>query len=647
MLIKSRLYPHPDEGFFSYAVRIAEENGYPNYHSVYHAAELKIRKGFNLNILFKEDLEKNGLTKTLGPIVASKINCMIQKTKSGNRIYDVEVYGKTIPNYLVVTSFVKLCSACMVDNRYIKNLWQFLPITTCHLHKCLLIDQCPICHSPFQWHSSVLEGCRSCGANWELIYKKSTTVPVHETILSDLFCHKLGLIPMPTRSNYAEGLFDLEFNELASLLSLTAWVMPGDHLFWNMNYFKQKNNADIHQLLMNSVKVYSEWPNQFFSFLSQLQGQINYYSKGKGKRSKEESPGIHLSAFGDYYTKLYDELTANSFDFVRDAFEIFMVKHKKNAYIKQYRKIDFSKLTMVYYTGQDVLKKYGMDPKTFRTYIQRGFFDGFETLSNKKKVMLATRESVDMFMLRHNESLNSFDAAARIGINHERLLIDLYKAGFIKAIRGPEVDRHQHWRFDAESLDQLRDMFESRVIVKDADPQQVINFHKASKTIEGRYTPSYLELITKVQEGSLHPCGVDNEQIGLCRFQFVKSDVNASFKHELDKIKNDQYSLVEASQKLQMSRNRLSYLIKQGFLEHRIEPNGYILISYESLKCFKDTYITLGEIQKQTGKSGLSLLILLKGENYLPVNGEKIHEAHQYLFARTDELLRFINPWSI
>lgn len=164
-----RIFPFSDEGFYSYAIRMARANKLSFTGYIYRESQVIYKKVINPNIIKYEKSHENSLVNHVGRSVVEKSNFMYQTNSTSHRSYNVDIYGMTFHQHLILKQKPKFCPLCMQSKGYIRNIWQFVPITTCYEHVCMLIDKCPCCTKQFKWDDCILEGCTNCHVSWKEI----------------------------------------------------------------------------------------------------------------------------------------------------------------------------------------------------------------------------------------------------------------------------------------------------------------------------------------------------------------------------------------------------------------------------------------------------------------------------------------------
>lgn len=97
---------------------------------------------------------------------------------------------KVTKSYLMRPLRPQLCTLCMAEHMYCRLNWDLQFVCVCHVHSCMLVDQCPQCRRYLQWMRPFLQHC-NCGIAWKKVepnYHESTSPG---TRLASIFQHKL------------------------------------------------------------------------------------------------------------------------------------------------------------------------------------------------------------------------------------------------------------------------------------------------------------------------------------------------------------------------------------------------------------------------------------------------------------------------
>lgn len=72
-----------------------------------------------------------------------------------------QILGTPLQRQHVKATLSRMCMQCVEEHPYHRQAWNLLPVTHCPLHNALLIDTCPTCHAPLEWHRPRLLKCKN------------------------------------------------------------------------------------------------------------------------------------------------------------------------------------------------------------------------------------------------------------------------------------------------------------------------------------------------------------------------------------------------------------------------------------------------------------------------------------------------------
>jgi hypothetical protein len=227
------------------------------------------------------------------------------------------INGAAVPRYMIRLRHPKICTACLREKSYVRRIWALAPVTTCPTHKCLLLDECPNCGKRISWTRPNVSYC-TCDIDW----REYVATPLVDSELRvsrqvHLYCNlqlSKGTVDREPTSN---PLFNLKLKDFLSALffvtSQYAGLMDtkGKHLAPSMR------SSKIHILLCNAWSVFENWPNNYFGFLDWRRKQVT---------SSESARGLQRD-FGEYKSALDKQLSSYQLDFLRVAFEKYLIAH--------------------------------------------------------------------------------------------------------------------------------------------------------------------------------------------------------------------------------------------------------------------------------------------------------------------------------
>ncbi|MBA1147834.1 TniQ family protein [Ectothiorhodospiraceae bacterium WFHF3C12] len=187
--------PQPREHFLGYALRLANTNGYRGYWPIKDLIGLK---GMTAMSAIRSWLAG---TLDFGPLGAATNRPkadLAMLLKAGFE-HSHEHYRTTRP---------RLCPNCLAEEPFIREGWDFTPVTHCARHRTVLIDQCPNCDRPLTWARPHVH---YCGCGFDL--RSASAEPVDAASASLLRRSGLavsGFASREHRDHHGEGLAILE-----------------------------------------------------------------------------------------------------------------------------------------------------------------------------------------------------------------------------------------------------------------------------------------------------------------------------------------------------------------------------------------------------------------------------------------------------
>src|SRR5205807_2230131 len=82
-----------------------------------------------------------------------------------NKMRDCRIFGQFVPRTALRLNPAKICPHCLREFGYVCRIWDLKIVTTCPLHKCLLLDECPNCRRTLPFLRSRLNICK-CQYDW-------------------------------------------------------------------------------------------------------------------------------------------------------------------------------------------------------------------------------------------------------------------------------------------------------------------------------------------------------------------------------------------------------------------------------------------------------------------------------------------------
>lgn len=230
------------------------------------------------------------------------------------------------------TSFAKfsknrsrLCPVCLTEKCYLRQIWEFAPITVCLIHRCLLIDFCPKCGKRLIWNRCAVSKC-FCGFDFRSA--KPSFVPGKELRISQKLYRLCGLAESDKDLVLGEYLNDLDLIYFIRFIFFFAsfWAEIGETSGKSLIY--HSSNLDLHKCLNFAAVIFDDFPRNFYVFLDWIKYQnILYFGdkvRAAGHYLREDNEQGVIEWFR---ISLTNEFDSPQFDFLHEAFK----KYAKSA----------------------------------------------------------------------------------------------------------------------------------------------------------------------------------------------------------------------------------------------------------------------------------------------------------------------------
>lgn len=343
-ILLRRPQPYQDEILASYITRLADSNCY-DLSLILKLAKLKGKVVIHtLNILdTEEELSSlSQLTKVPREALISMAFLKVGKNTG-------KTYVQTSPNIIVPTFAVnhvrqRVCTQCLLEAKYIRKAWSFVPMTVCPIHSCFLIDKCPNCSNFLSWNKhSVALGvnrivtCKSCG--FDLCESFPSVVDSTEEVILSTYIHK-KLNPSFTNITYIESsnpILNLEMNHLCWTICFfaTQFLTPG---YFVPDILFELSSNDLHDLIFKVFLLFENLFLNYYFFLEWLkyqyalfgnQSKINLYKRFEERFYKFFQPEIYPFLIFDL-----DEYLQQFREFQNG--DDISVKMKQSSFVKRY-----------------------------------------------------------------------------------------------------------------------------------------------------------------------------------------------------------------------------------------------------------------------------------------------------------------------
>src|SRR5438067_12671300 len=144
--------PMYDESFLGYLLRLTELNCLSTLSWLLQIAKIKKYLQSKLSFAFNPTLDLLPLAQVTGVGEVELAALQYRPVSLSQQfVKNYLVFGLPVQQYMIRLRHPKICTACLREKSYTRRIWDLAPITTCVIHKCLLLDECPNCGKRISW----------------------------------------------------------------------------------------------------------------------------------------------------------------------------------------------------------------------------------------------------------------------------------------------------------------------------------------------------------------------------------------------------------------------------------------------------------------------------------------------------------------
>ncbi|OXM87076.1 TniQ family protein [Paenibacillus rigui] len=569
--------PFPDESFKGYIIRLSEANGYPDPNRIYRMAGLyKYSNGVNV-CMVDEKIDVSRLsqltTLTEEQLLSLSFYNEIAKLEQNSRlVHKLWRFGTCVYKQ-------QLCPVCLAETSYHRKLWDLNIVTTCPVHYCFLIDQCPKCQKKISPHRPHLVYCK-CGFDFREAPLEN--VPKEQTHVSQLLHRKLFECTTSDISISNRPLEHMEFRHVVYVIMIFCDVISlyfhGNKRLQFAQIFKQ---TGLHHLVQHSVRIFEHWPDSFDSFVDELRALPKGMRDG-GPMGKE---------FGNFHQKLQERLYHPDFMFVIQRLSEYLDQHDS------------------------------VHPKAIERL--------------KKRLYQKTAIQVNTQCLKDGQLCTSKDVMRLLAIGQDQI-VPLEQKSIIKCVSGPTVDGKHEWLFDLESVEELLSKIQNHMQDSPFESSSMITFQKALH-IFVKWGHTLPDFVHSIVSKPIRACG-RTQEIGLNGFLFISSDIERAAKGEWLSV-DDAARELSTKREVIISWIQKGFLP----VHKRIRKQVYPIHPKDFHKFTRLYVSAIDLVKRHPHiRSSEKLIRWLASEGIHPVTGPKIDGGRGYLYRKNPKLNKLL-----
>ena len=534
-------------------------------------------------------------------------------------------FGHPVPQYTIRCQNPKLCVMCLGEFGFCRAVWDLLPVTTCPLHMCSLLRNCPRCNWRISWNRKKLCLCR-CGFDW----RKSSAVTVEEgEVKLAQHVHRLCQFPLSKnpRANFDldNPLLKLDLSHLLSAILFVAGQYEGFISIVGRRWESRRSTIDPSASVAKAALVFEDWPNQFWEFLSWLRDQQSDLSQKGFKKD-----------FGEFYKALFRRVPSTQFDFLRSAFNDYIQDNPLfRSDWRRFKRIPAEKRK--YMTKLEAKHRLGGGTDTIDILIETG---KLKTMSRpigpNRNVVLIERDDVEAVRREFRETLSLQETAQTLGIEVQSVT-DLIEQKCLQPLRGPTVDSHPAWRFKKASIDDLRRQIK-RQIISPLPNSPAITFHHALKILQ-RVGYDAGRFVRALIDGQVTPCSWNSNKKILEDLNFPKREISGLVDKIVENRNRDTVYAKEGARILRLNTGTINSLCRNGVINAE-QARGHARkgwrIGRQAIEEFSTNYASSADLAKDVDTNSKMLTQILLTKGIKPIAAAHRGNNPQYVFKRSD-----------
>ena len=630
-----RVDPLPRESPRGYLCRVAQEHGYCGPLSLAQIAGLPT-----------SGLERDDSVKQIAHVLRlepEEWQAMCYRHIGGrNRFEQRSFYGQRISDDDLNYDRPRICPRCLKQRPIWWAVWDLGLVTTCPIHRCQLVNQCPVCKRRLAWQRPSVHKCR-CGLDLRTLTAEAATPDL--VAINAAIYRAAGFPPGESAElDLAAVGFPPEMLRLGlgALLRLALFVGASrekDKLRRKQRPFTATDLAVATEIDRGAVAVLREWPRPLREALrNMLPPEIT------------DPAALNFSKiFGNFYRHLFRVLPRSEFGFLHDAFERFVIEDWPGLIRGQHRYFSAAvRRSSHWVTANEAeviahtaggriwdLARQGQIDAIFLN-VRRG---------GSRTECWIRRESLNQWIAARDAELAPYmprpEAERALGLKNFTLAT-VAAAGAIRYVKGPERNFPARcFFFLREDVMKIKDAFEKHSVPVKAysKPGEFIALRHAMKNYLGRDS-GLAAVIRAVVDGSLVPVGYTNRFRGITGYLFRSEDlrkyrpVPGMTVHPEGVV-----TFGEAAAVLGVSTPVIRGLVAQGILHITAEyRNGFSkLLPAVDVQRFAEGYVATSVLAKRFHLDSGSLARYLK-ESGTPLLGIPLPDPGNYyaFFLRKD-----------
>lgn len=303
-----------------------------------------------------------------------------------------------------LTEPCRFCPRCLRSRDTWHHAWEIPCADACAVCGAWLVDECSACLRPLSWKRPCLKAC-SCGHQLSQEVERDAPVALHQLAASLAALDRgkpAGLTPL-------QGMGCEQAVEVVWFLGQLAVGSARAGHRWVPSVRTIRDNWPISTA---AAEVLADWPQGLCQILDARRLAIPNHDRGS-----------LLRTFSVVYGALYRHPRNVHFEFIRDAFEAYVLERWPGQIAKRHRRLEdrlVGDSVWIRISQASRLTRYTVN--ALRTLAESGELES-QTWTTKRgrTFLLLRRESVDALLEKNGAAVDLLEAASRLGLPDSRL----------------------------------------------------------------------------------------------------------------------------------------------------------------------------------------------------------------------------------
>jgi hypothetical protein len=584
--------PIPGEALSDFLKRLAYANGYQQW-ELWHI--LSKESGSHANIL------KSAIGYQLPPFSGPEV-----------RGVNLPVKNYSLRNCDFTHRWPRWCPLCIDESEWLRPVWRIKVATVCHRHEVHLLQICPICKQTPKF-SDILCGKCECGVIFSRIVVAATKW--HVNLAAALAATLHG------EATFKVGGQAVTFTtkQLVRLISYSGRLIEGPDLI-RPGQIRHLEKLEVAAKIFNgAASLLFDWPNVFWDCL-----------KNCVRNSPQDSSIQRV--FFPLYRVIYVYLRGSAFQFLRNAFELFLLSHWQGELSGRHRSFQGGTINMHPRRSLSPLARANhIGSKTLKRIVDESdLLESKFKVPSKRHIMTIDKSILYNVIPHPNDYLDLKSTSLALGLKRSRIR-QLVAGGVLVSEKRPNWMNSKRWLFKRNEVSQF--VLKLRQVSENSSIQgESVTLNYALQYWRGM-TDELCALLRAVKAREI-PYYLSSD--GLLRDIIFNKQILHTWLQKKRISEKNWVTGQAAARILKLKLEVLYELVDKGLIEAILVPKGgktLKQIPQKSLDRFQAEFISLAELAR---KQKTSSNALLKRMNTAAVCGPKVDGCRQYFFRKTN-----------